>query len=93
MPADADLSVRLTTGRARITDATADGERVVRLRGAGQEIDAAPAAAPLFHRLTEPRWHRLGDLADVAGVSVADAAAVVTELVAAQVATVRTARP
>lgn len=93
VPADADLFVRLTTGRARVTDVTADGEDLVRLRGAGQEVDAAAAAAPLFHRLTEPRWHRLGDLADAAGVSVADAAGLVTELVTAQMAAVRTARP
>ncbi|MFE9437028.1 cupin domain-containing protein [Streptomyces sp. NPDC006640] len=78
--------VRLTTGRARVTDVTVDGEDLVRIRAAGQEIDAAAAAAPLFRRLLHIGWHRLDDLAADAGVTLADAAAVVTELVAAQMA-------
>ncbi|MEV6946773.1 cupin domain-containing protein [Streptomyces sp. NPDC051172] len=92
VPADAGLRVRLTTGRARATAVTVDGEDLVRIQGAGQEVDAAAAAAPLFHRLLQAGWHQLGDLAEVAGVSVPDAAALVTELVAAQMATVHTGR-
>ncbi|MFK0287987.1 cupin domain-containing protein [Streptomyces sp. NPDC090499] len=90
VPADASLRVRLTTGRATVTAVTVAGEDLVRITGAGQEIDAASAAAPLLHRLLETGWHHLGDLADTADVPLADAAALVAELVAAQVATVRT---
>ncbi|MFI0212460.1 cupin domain-containing protein [Streptomyces diastaticus] len=89
VPAHEGLQVRLTTARARLTEVQVDGEDLVRLRGAGQEIDAAAAAAPLLHRLLEPGWHRLADLAAVAAVPTEDAAALITELVAAQVATVR----
>ncbi|WP_328436243.1 hypothetical protein OHA71_49235 [Streptomyces sp. NBC_00444] len=70
---------------------TVDGEARVRLWGAGVEVDATAAAAPLFHQLLAPGWHRLGDLAAAAaGVSVPDVAALVTELVTAQMASVRT---
>ncbi|MGK5627162.1 cupin domain-containing protein [Streptomyces sp. URMC 123] len=89
VPAEADLLVRLTTGRARITEVTVEGEALVRLRGAGQELDAAAVAGPLLRRLLEIGWHRLDELADAAGVGLDDAATVVTELVAAQMATVR----
>ncbi|MGP3777151.1 cupin domain-containing protein (plasmid) [Streptomyces sp. SDT5-1] len=88
VPADPALRVRLTTGRGRLTAVTVDGEALVRLRGAGQEVDAAPAARPLLEALLEPGWHRLGDLAATCGVSVPDAAALVTELVTAQLAAV-----
>lgn len=93
VPAEPGLLVRLTTGRARVTDTTVAGEDLVQLRGAGQEVDAAPAVAPLFRRLLQVGWHRLGDLASVADVSVADAAEVVTELVAADMASVRREDP
>ncbi|GAA4887270.1 cupin domain-containing protein [Streptomyces coeruleoprunus] len=93
VPAEPGLLVRLTTGRARVADVTVEGEALVRLRGAGQEVDAAVAAAPLFHRLLESGWHRLDELAQAAGVSVADVAAVVTELVTAQIASVRAESP
>ncbi|MFJ3804385.1 hypothetical protein ACIPSJ_49980 [Streptomyces sp. NPDC090088] len=53
VPADARLWVRLTTGRARGTAVTVAGEDLVRITGAGQEVDAASAAAPLLHRLLE----------------------------------------
>ncbi|MET9365825.1 cupin domain-containing protein [Streptomyces sp. NPDC006632] len=89
VPADPDLQVRLTTARARVTEVLVEGEDLVRLRGAGQEVDAMAAAAPLFHQLLETGWHRLGDLAAAAAVPIEDTAALVTELVAAQVATVR----
>ncbi|MDX3641322.1 JmjC domain-containing protein [Streptomyces sp. MB09-02B] len=89
VPADSHVRVRLTTGRARVTAVTVNGEDLVRITGAGQEVDAASAAAPLLHRLLETGWHELGELADTAGVPLADAAALVAELVAAQMATVR----
>ncbi|MFE2035926.1 cupin domain-containing protein [Streptomyces scopuliridis] len=89
VPADPELMVRLTTGRARLDIVMAEGETVTRLTGAGQQVDAAPAAGPILHRLLNVGWHRLGDLADTAGVSVADTAALVAELVGAQIATVR----
>ncbi|MFF7882738.1 hypothetical protein ACH40F_09985 [Streptomyces sp. NPDC020794] len=46
VPAEPDLAVRLTTGRARLTQARDDdGAEVVRFTAAGQEIDLAPATA------------------------------------------------
>ncbi|MEU2956403.1 JmjC domain-containing protein [Streptomyces xanthochromogenes] len=89
--ADPHVRVRLTTGRARVTAVTVNGDDLVRITGAGQEVDAASAAAPLLHRLLETGWHKLGELADTADVPLADAAALVAELVAAQMATVRAA--
>ncbi|MFD6548534.1 cupin domain-containing protein [Streptomyces sp. NPDC058398] len=90
VPADEGFQVRLTTGRARVIAVTVDGEDLARIQGAGQEVDVAAAAAPLLHRLLQTGWHRLGDLADTAGVPVPDAAALVAELVTAQMATIRT---
>ncbi|MFE6165857.1 hypothetical protein ACFQ7F_43970 [Streptomyces sp. NPDC056486] len=61
----------------------ADALRTDRLRG------AADLHVPLFHRLLQPGWHRLGDVAIAAGVGIQDAATVVTGLVAAQMASIR----
>ncbi|MGW6460620.1 hypothetical protein ACWF94_32630 [Streptomyces sp. NPDC055078] len=89
---DGDFQVRLATGRARVTEVSVGGEDLVRLRGAGQEIDAAAAAAPLLRRLLQPGWHSLRDLAAAAHVPAEDAAALVSALVSAQIASVRAAR-
>ncbi|MFD0440566.1 cupin domain-containing protein [Streptomyces chartreusis] len=90
VPARADLQVRLTTGRARLTDARDDdGQQVARFTAAGQEIDFAPAVTPLLHQLLCGGWHPLADLAHPDGISLADAAAIVTELVRIQAASVR----
>ncbi|MEV5479986.1 MULTISPECIES: cupin domain-containing protein [Streptomyces] len=90
VPADPDLCVRLTTGRARLTSA-ADGQGavVVRFAAAGQEADFDPAVEPLLQRLLSGGWVSLADLAAAAELTVADAAAVAGELVDAQAATVR----
>ncbi|WP_327152922.1 hypothetical protein OHU45_37480 [Streptomyces tubercidicus] len=62
---------------------------LVRFAAAGQEVDFAPAVEPLLGRLLGGGWVSLGDLAAVAELTVADAAAVAGELVAVQAATVR----
>ncbi|MFD9196436.1 cupin domain-containing protein [Streptomyces phaeochromogenes] len=90
VPADPDLAVRLTTGRARLTGARDDdGSQVIRFSAAGQEVDFAPAAAPLLQCLLEGGWWSLADLAQVAGLSVSDAAGVAGELVGGQIVCVR----
>ncbi|MFE2970140.1 cupin domain-containing protein [Streptomyces sp. NPDC059340] len=90
VPADPDLAVRLTTGRARLTKARDDdGAEVIRFTAAGQEIDFALATASLLRRLLEGGWWTLADLATAASLSVPDAAGVVGELVDGQAACVR----
>ncbi|MEU9489067.1 hypothetical protein AB0D83_36445 [Streptomyces decoyicus] len=83
----------MTTGRARLT-VVDDGEggMVGRFTAAGREGDFAPAVTPLLRRLLEGGWVPLAELAMLAGLSVADAAVVVEELVAMQAATVRAGR-
>ncbi|MFJ1550568.1 cupin domain-containing protein [Streptomyces sp. NPDC088246] len=90
VPADRELMVRLTTARARTQHVTVDGEHLVRLTGAGVEVDLDPAAAPLLDSLlTAPTWTSLGALADTTGLPPDDVATVVQELVAAQIAALR----
>ncbi|WP_231977107.1 hypothetical protein [Streptomyces sp. 2323.1] len=90
VPADPEVRVRLTTGRARLTSAVeGEGVVVVRFAAAGQEMDFAPAVEPLLRRLLSGGWVSLADLAAAAELTVADAAAVAGELVDAQAATVR----
>ncbi|MGW8765926.1 cupin domain-containing protein [Streptomyces sp. NPDC055815] len=91
VPADPGLLVRLTTARARTTRVTVDGESLVRLTAAGNEIDLGPAAHPLLDILLAamPAWTPLGDLATASQLPVGDVALVVQELLAAQAATVR----
>ncbi|MFF4955015.1 hypothetical protein [Streptomyces chattanoogensis] len=90
--ADPELAVRLTTGRARLTDAFGgQGERLARFATAGQEVDFDPMAAPLQRHRLEGGWVSLAELAAVAGVTVVEPAAVAGELVTAQAATVRAA--
>lgn len=93
LPADPHLAVRLTTGRARLTDAADEhGTAVARFTAAGTETDFAPPAAPLLrHLLDHDGWVLLGDLAHAAGLSIQDTATVVGELVTAQAATTRAA--
>lgn len=90
VPADPDLTVRLTSGRARLRTVNDDGHELVRLAAAGNEVDFAAAAQPMLERLVGGGWWNLGDLAHASQVSVGQAAAVVTELLAAKAATVRT---
>ncbi|WP_310728552.1 hypothetical protein [Streptomyces sp. N2A] len=63
-----------------------------RFTAAGHEGDFAPAVAPLLRRLLEGGWVPVAELANLAQLSVADAAVVVEELVAMQAATVRADR-
>ncbi|MFI1018152.1 cupin domain-containing protein [Streptomyces sp. NPDC020965] len=95
IPADRELLVRLTTARAHTTHITDDKEKILRLTGAGNEIDLDPAAGPLLDTLlTAPSWISLGTLADTTGLPVDDIARVIQELIAAQIATVhRGTRP
>ncbi|MEF9886766.1 cupin domain-containing protein [Streptomyces sp. P9-A4] len=91
VPAEPGLLVRLTTARARTTCVMADGESLVRLTAAGNEIDLDPAAHPLLDMLLAamPAWTPLGDLAAASRLPVGDVALVVQELLTAQAATVR----
>lgn len=92
LPADRELCVRLTTGRARLTTAAGSEGPVVRFAAAGQEVDFDPAVAPLLQRLLGGGWISLAELAAATDLTVADAAAVARELVAAQALTVRGGR-
>jgi hypothetical protein len=91
VPADPSLLVRLTTGRARTRPVTADGEPLIRLTAAGNELDLDPAAAPLLDALlAAPGWTSFATLADTSSTAVSDIALVVRELLAAQIAALRT---
>lgn len=82
VPAVPGVRVSLTTARAELAP-TDDG---VTFRACGNEWDMATEAEPLLRRLLSavPGSVSLGELADVAGVSVDDAAQVITELVGGQ---------
>ncbi|MEV8101776.1 cupin domain-containing protein [Streptomyces sp. NPDC088135] len=86
VPAVPGVRVSLTTARAELVP-TDDG---VTFRACGNEWDMATEAEPLLRRLLSavPGSVSLGELADVAGVSVDDAAQVITELVGGQAVTV-----
>ncbi len=87
VPADPTLRVRLATARAEL--ATADDGSAVVLRATGKEWDMAPEAGPLLRRLIDavPGAVSLAELANAAGVSLDDAAAVVWALVDGQAVT------
>ncbi|WP_405398483.1 cupin domain-containing protein [Streptomyces microflavus] len=82
VPAVPGVRVSLTTARADLA-VTGDG---VTFRACGNEWDMATEAEPLLRRLLSavPGSVSLGELADAAGVSVDDAAQVITELVGGQ---------
>ncbi|WP_446038849.1 JmjC domain-containing protein [Streptomyces sp. SID1121] len=86
VPAVPGVRVSLTTARADL-ELTGDG---VIFRACGSEWDMAPEAAPLLRRLISavPDSVSMAELADVAGVTVDEAAQVITELVSGQAATV-----
>jgi hypothetical protein len=84
VPADPDLTLRLTTPRAHLDDEP-DG---VRLRAAGHDWSFAPAAGPLLAALLPGAPVRLGELAALADIPLADVAALATELTAHQAAAV-----
>lgn len=86
VPADPDIRVQLATGRAYVEPT----EHGVTFRACDNEWDMATEATPLLWCLifAVPEAVSLGELAETAGLSVADAAALVTELVNGQAATV-----
>ncbi|MFE0047590.1 cupin domain-containing protein [Streptomyces albireticuli] len=84
VPADRGLRVRMTTARA-VLDTTSDA---VLLTAAGATYEFAPAAGPVLRPLVEGHARTLGELADAAGLDVADVAGLVQELVEGQVVAV-----
>ncbi|WP_033213561.1 cupin domain-containing protein [Kitasatospora phosalacinea] len=85
VPPDPELRVRLVTTRAALT---ADREKTVRLTTGGEEWTFAVKARPMLTLLADGERHRLAELAQAAGITLAQAARVVTELVDGQVAAV-----
>ncbi|MGW2370338.1 cupin domain-containing protein [Streptomyces sp. NPDC001667] len=83
VPADPRLCVRMTTARAVLTTT----EDAVHLAAAGSVYEFDPAAGPALRALVDGRECPLGELADAAGVGVADIAGLVRELIAGQAAT------
>lgn len=88
VPADPQLRVRLATARAELVCRQADG--VVSFTATDQQWEMDALAGPLLRRLIDalPESVPLGELANVAGVPVEDAAEVVSALVNGQAATV-----
>ena len=84
VPADAAVRVRLLTPRAVLTSDDTAG--TVTLGAGGQEWTFAAAAAPMLVPLVAGRTLALGELADLAGVSVDRAARLIGELVTHEVA-------
>ncbi|MFD5466733.1 hypothetical protein ACFWIQ_28470 [Kitasatospora sp. NPDC127059] len=64
----------------------------VRLTAGGEEWTFAAKAEPMLVLLADGEAHRLADLAQAAGVTLAQAAGVVTELVDGQAAAIGGAR-
>ena len=87
VPAEAQLTLRLTTPRAHLNH-EADG---VRLRAGGQDWSFAPQAAAVLKALLPGRAVTFGELAELAQLPLADVAALATELATNQVATVGSA--
>ncbi|GAB2982635.1 hypothetical protein GCM10023080_056010 [Streptomyces pseudoechinosporeus] len=88
VPADPEVRVRLTTTRARL-DRAIGGDGVV-FRACDNEWEMAEEARPLLRRLMSatPSVMTLGELAAATCTSVADVAAVVSELMDGQAVTV-----
>ncbi|ROR38021.1 cupin domain-containing protein [Kitasatospora cineracea] len=84
-PPDADLQVRLVTTRPALV-AAPDG--TARLTAGGEEWTFAAKAEPVLALLADGERHRLADLAQAAGITLAQAAGVVTELVDGQAAAI-----
>ncbi|MFJ5230692.1 cupin domain-containing protein [Kitasatospora sp. NPDC088391] len=84
-PPDADLQVRLVTTRPALA-AMPDG--TVRLTAGGEEWTFAAKAEPMLALLADGEPHRLADLAQAAGITLGQAAGVVTELVDGQAAAI-----
>ncbi|WBP88176.1 cupin domain-containing protein [Kitasatospora cathayae] len=81
-PPNADLRVRLVTTRPALA---AGPEGTVRLTTGGEEWTFTAKARSMLALLADGESHRLADLAQAAGITLAQAAGVVTELVDGQV--------
>ncbi|MFE2410001.1 cupin domain-containing protein [Kitasatospora sp. NPDC059408] len=88
-PPDGDLQVRLVATRPALT-AVADG--IVRLTAGGEEWTFVGKAGPMLALLADGEPHRLADLAQAAGITLGQAAGVVTELVDGQAAAIGSPR-
>ncbi|MFG2845226.1 cupin domain-containing protein [Kitasatospora sp. NPDC048296] len=88
-PPDADLQVRLVTTRPSLT---AVSDATVRLTAGGEEWTFTAKAEPMLALLADGEPHRLADLAQAAGITLGQAAGVVTELVDGQAAAIGGAR-
>ncbi len=86
LPARAEITVRLTAPRARLTEVEAEG--TVTFAAAGTEWDFTQQLTPLLRALLDGSPVTLGDLARLADVEVKDVAEVVSVLVEGQVAAV-----
>ncbi|MFD4904123.1 cupin domain-containing protein [Kitasatospora purpeofusca] len=84
-PPDPDLLVRLVTARASLTDGP---QGTVRLVAGGEEWTFAAKAGPMLALLVGGVPRRLAELAQAAGITVPQAATVMTELVEGQVAAI-----
>ncbi|MFF7143542.1 cupin domain-containing protein [Streptomyces nodosus] len=93
VPADPGIRVRLTTARAHVEPA-ASGDGVV-FRACDNEWEMAAEALALLQLLVSavPDTVSLGDLAATARISVADTAAVVSELMRGQAITLEGSEP
>ncbi|MGW3119351.1 cupin domain-containing protein [Streptomyces sp. NPDC001107] len=91
LPAVPNIRVRLTTARALL----APNEDGVVFRACDNEWEMAKEAMPLLQRLMSaaPTAVSLDELADAAGISVADVAVVVSELLVGQAITVERTEP
>ncbi len=86
VPAKAELAVRLTTPRARLTENEPPG--TVTLAAAGTAWDFADQAAPLLRVLLTGEPTTLGALAEIADLEVKDVATLVSVLIEGQAAAV-----
>ncbi|MFE9427022.1 JmjC domain-containing protein [Kitasatospora sp. NPDC006697] len=86
LPARAEISVRLTTPRAHLTENQAEG--TVTLAAAGTEWDFGEQAAPMLRVLLTGRPATLGSLAATAGLEVKDVASALSQLIEGQAASV-----
>ncbi|MEU9042373.1 MULTISPECIES: JmjC domain-containing protein [unclassified Kitasatospora] len=84
-PPDADLQVRLVTTRPALTAVSA---ATVRLTAGGEEWTFAAKAEPMLSLLADGEPNRLADLAQASGITLSQAAGVVTELVDGQAAAI-----
>ncbi|MEV6672889.1 cupin domain-containing protein [Streptomyces sp. NPDC051162] len=84
LPPQPGIRVRLTCPRARLTY----GQGTVTLEAAGTEWEFADPAGPVLEALAGGRAVMLGELAEIAALTLTDTAAIVTALIRGQAAAV-----